>query len=221
MQEGLSVPVVGPSTIFPRGFLWQTPLWYAAALAGLEYERWLPVWYRLTAAGSLLIAMVTFLGVLAVFSTRSFYADVHGVRLGLPSSTRRRGRRRRQPKYLPWSQIDKVRIAKRRGGARIELILSADAPLALRGYRHGPVWRACRAVLLLVPFWYLLRPTGVATPLDGPPRYQLRVRDTTVDELRLTLRALAPGNVVIALLVRQRASVSSATTAPGTIGRAA
>jgi len=221
MQDGFTAPVVGPSTIFPRGFLWQVPLWYGAAIIAIVVTRWLPFWYRLTAAGSLLFAMLIFLSVMSVFSTRAFHADPSGVRLGLPPSTRRRGRRRRQPKYLPWHQVDKVRIARRRNGARVELILSAEAPLALRGFRHGAAWRAWRAMLLLIPFWYLLRPTGVATPRDDPSRYVLRVRDVSVDQLRLGLRALAPPNVVIAVLVRKRTSVSSAGAAPRTIGRPA
>jgi hypothetical protein len=213
MQDGLSAQVVGPSTIFPRGFLWQVPIWYVAAVGALALSRWLPIWFRLSSAAGLLLAVLIFLCVLGAITTRSFVADQHGIRLGLPSYTRRRGRRRRRPKYLPWHQIEKVRIRRRRRGAVIELILGADAPLALRGFRHGPIWKACRAILLLIPFWYVLRPTGVATPLDGPPRYRVRLRGVTAEGLRSSLRVLAPPNVAIVVLVRKRASVSSATTA--------
>ncbi len=214
MQEGLSAQVAGPSTIFPRGYLWLAPIWYIPAAGALALSRWLPMWFRLTGAAALLLAMFIFVCVISTITTRSFVADQHGVRLGLPSYTRRRGRRRRRAKYLPWHQIDKVRIAGRGTGARLELVLGADAPLALRGFRHGPIWKACRALLLLIPFWYLLRPTGVATPLDGPPRYRVRLRGVTVEELQQDLRGLAPPNVAIVVLVRRRVSVSSATTAP-------
>jgi len=221
MQEGLSASVVGPSTIFPRGFLWLAPVYYLAALAGLAAARWLPFWYKLTAAGGLLLAMGTFACVLGVISTRSFLATPAGIRLGLPPSTRRRGRRRRQPKYLPWTYVEKVRIGPRRRGARLEIILIADAPLALCGFRHGPAWRGFRALLLLIPFWYLLRPTGITCPLDNPSRYRLRLRGTTVEEFRHEIRAIAPADVTVAVLVRRRASVSSATSAPGMIDPAA
>ncbi len=214
MPEGLSAQVVGPSTIFPRGYLWQAPIWYIAAAGALARSRWLPIWFRLTGAAGLLLAMVIFVCALSAITTRSFVADQQGVRLGLPSYTRRHGRRRRRAKYLPWHQIDKVRITRRGRSARLELVLGADAPLALRGFRHGPIWKACRALLLLIPFWYLLLPTGVATPLDGPPRYKVRLRGMTADELRHELRAIAPPNVAIVVMVRRGPSVASAPAAP-------
>ena len=84
------------------------------------------------------------------------------------------------------------------------MILSQDASLALRGFRHGPARRTVRWVLLLIPFWYLLRPTALTSPLDGPPRYQANVRGVTVDDLRHRLRAFAPPDVAIGILVRKR-----------------
>jgi hypothetical protein len=218
MQDGLSLQVAGPSTIFPRGYLWLLPIWYVAAAGALALSRWLPIWFRLSGVAGLLLAMLIFLCALGAITTRSFAADRHGVRVGLPSYTRRHGRRRRRAKYLPWHQIDKVKIVRRGRGARIELILGADAPLALRGFQHGPVWKACRAVLLLIPFWYVLRPTGVATPLEGPPRYRLRLRGVSAEGLRSELRVLAPPNVPIVVLVRRRVSVSSTTAPRGVTG---
>lgn len=204
MQEGLSVPVAGPSTILPRGYLWLAPLWYAAVVAGLAVSRWPPIWFRLTAAGGLLLALLTLVGVLGTITTRAFAADQNGVRLGLPTTTRRRGRQRRNVRDLPWRQIERVRIAPRRGGARVEFVLSSHASLAVRGEQHSPISRAWRAVLLLIPFWYLLRPTGLVSPLDGPPRYQVPLHGATVDQLRHDLRTLAPAEVGIAVLIRRR-----------------
>ena len=221
MPEGLSASVAGPSTIFPRGYLWVTAVYYAAALAGLAVGRWLPLWYKLTAAAGLLLALLVFVAAVSIISTKSFLVSRAGIRLGLPTSTRRRGRRRRRPKYVPWNYIEKVRIAGRRRGAIVEIILTGDAPLALRGFRHGPAWKALRAVLLLIPFWYLLRPTGVTTPLGGPPRYRVRLRGVTVDDLKREIRVIAPANVTVAMVVRRPVSVSSATRARGRIDPAA
>ena len=221
MQEGLSASVAGPSTIFPRGYLWVAPAYYAAALTGLGFARWLPLWYKLTAAGGLLLALLIFLTALSVISTRSFLVTAQGIRLGLPPSTRRRGRRRRRPRYVPWNYVEKVRIARRWRGARVEIILTGDAPLALRGFSHGPAWKALRAALLLIPFWYLLRPTAATTPIAGPPRYQVRLRGVTVEDLTREIRAIAPANVTVAVVVRRPASVSSATPAPGRFSPAA
>jgi hypothetical protein len=204
MQEGLSAPVIGPSPILPRGYLWLAPIWYLIVAGALALSRWPPLWFRLTAAGGLLLAMVVFLFVLNSITTHAFRATQEGVDLGLPGFSRRRGRLRRDVRHLPWRHIERVRLAPRPYGTRLDLILSPNASLALRGYRHGPLRRFVRSVLLLIPFWYLLRPTALTSPLDGPPRYQVKVRGVTVDQLRHQLRAFAPPDVTIAVLVRRR-----------------
>jgi len=204
MQEGLSAPVIGPSAILPRGYLWLAPVWYLIVASALAISRWPPLWFRVAAAAGLLLAMIVFVLVLNSITTHAFAANEEGIDLGLPVFSRRRGRRRRDVKHLPWRHIERVRLAPRAYGARLDLILSPSASLALRGFRHGPLRRFVRSVLLLIPFWYLLRPTALTSPLDGPPRYQVKVRGVTVDELRHQLRAFAPPNVTIALLVRKR-----------------
>jgi hypothetical protein len=204
MQEGLYVPVIGPSAILPRGYLWVTPIWYLVLAAALALSPWPPVWFRLTAAAGLLGAMIVFILVVNSITTHAFAMNAEGIDLGLPSFSRRRGRRRRDVRHVPWRQIERIRMAPRPYGARVEVILSQDASLALRGYRHGPARRAVRWILLLIPFWYMLRPTALTSPLDGPPRYQANVRGITVDELRQRLRAFAPPDVAIAILVRKR-----------------
>ncbi len=221
MADGLSAPVLGPSTIFPRGYLWLAPFWCAIALALLEFADWLPLWFRVTSAAGLVVAMLTFVCVLSVITTRAFTADENGVWIGLPASTRRRGSNRREVRYLPWQQLEKVRIAKRWGGARVEFILGPDASLVLRGYPSNPLRTFWQGVLLIIPFWYVLQPTGVITPRGRPLRYQLRLHNVTVDELRQRFRALAPPNVTVAVLVRKRGSVSSPTSATGTVDQAA
>jgi hypothetical protein len=217
MQEGLSARVAGPSTIFPRGYLWQAPLWYGAAAAALALSRWPPLWYRASAEAGLLIAMLTMVSVLSALSARAFRVDQTGVRLGLPPSTRRHGRRRRAYQHLPWSQVDKIRVARRYRGTRIEVFLIPTAALALRPKPYSLARKAWRAILLLIPFWYLLRSTGVATPRGGPARYVVYLRATSVDTMRQELRARAPANVVVTVLVRKGTSVSSPSSAPGRI----
>lgn len=204
MQDGLAAPVIGPSAILPRGYLWLAPIWYLAAAAVLAMSHWPPMWFRITAAGGLLGAMIVFVLALSSITTHAFAADQAGVSLGLPASSRRRGRRRRDLKHLPWRQIERIRVAPRAYGTRLELVLSPDASLGLREFRHGPVRRAWRWILLVIPFWYLLRPTALTSPLDGPPRYRVNVRGISVDELRHMLRAVAPPEVTIAVLVRKR-----------------
>jgi hypothetical protein len=213
MAEALSVPVGGPSVIFPRGYLWLAPLWYAAFVAFLAVNPW-ELWFRADCAAAFLIGMIVFLAALNSLSFRAFTADHSEVRLGLPSSTGRRGRRRRTVRHIPWQAIDRVRIARRPYGVRVEFMLSQNASLAVRGYQPSPAAVVIQRILLVIPFWYLTRPTGLVTPIEGPPRYRVGLRGVTVDEIRHSLRVLAPPEVAIAVLVRRRGSVSSATAAP-------
>jgi hypothetical protein len=204
MQEGLYAPVIGPSAILPRGYLWLAPIWYLGIAAALALSPWPPLWFRAAAAAGLLGALIVFILVLSSITTHAFAADAEGIDLGLPSFSKRRGRRRRDVKHLPWRQIERIRIASRPYGARVEMILSQDASLALRGFRHGPGRRAVRWIMLVIPFWYLLRQTALTSPLDGPSRYEAKIRGVTVDELRHRLRGFAPPDVAIAVLVRKR-----------------
>jgi hypothetical protein len=208
--EGLSVPVAGPSVIFPRGYLWFAPIWFAAAAGWLYLTKW-PLWFRADGAAALLIAMISLLAAINSLTFSAFSADRAGVRLGLNPGSKRRGRRRRSARNLPWEQIERVRIARRPGGARLEIILGPEAGLALRGHPVGAAIKFFDRILLwLVPFYYMARPTGLTSPLAGPARYRVRLRDTTVDELKHALRQLAPPEVAIAVLVRRRPSVKSA-----------
>lgn len=211
-MDGLSVQVAGPSVIFPRGYLWFAPFWAAVALGALAISPW-PIWIKADAAAALLFAMIILLSAASTLTFRAFAADQAGLRLGLPTSTRRRGRRRRTVKLLPWQQIERVRLAKRPFGVRAEILLGSNATLAVRGYPPSKLVVGFQHVLLLIPFWYLAMPTGLTTPLNGPPRYKVTLRGTTVDEVRRSLRTLAPPEVAIAVLVRRRGSVSSAKAA--------
>jgi hypothetical protein len=204
MQDGLTAPVIGPSAILPRGYLWLAPIWYLGVAAALALSPWPPIWFRVTAAAGLFTAMLIFVFVLSSITTHAFTATGDGIDLGLPAFSKRRGHRRRNVRHLPWRYIERVRIAPRAYGAQVELLLSPDATLALRGHRHSPLRRAVGWFMLLIPFWYLLYPTGLTSPLDGPPRYQVKLRGVTVDELRLRLRAVAPPEVAVAVLVRRR-----------------
>src|SRR5215469_17027004 len=112
-MEGLSVPVAGPSVIFPRGYLWTAPVWLTAACGALAITTRWPLWVRADAASGLFLATVVYLSVVSSLTFRAFTVDRAGVRLGLPASTRRRGRKRRAVMQIPWQQIERVRIAAR------------------------------------------------------------------------------------------------------------
>jgi len=214
MQDGLTAPVVGPSAILPRGFLWLAPIWYCAAALALAANHTLPAWLRLDAAGSLLAAVITFMLALSRLTVRGFTADREGVRLGLPPTSRRRGRRRRRARLLTWAEIERLRIARRPYGSRLEIVLSQHATAAVRPRRSASITTVTAwLIMLVIPLCYLWRPTGLTCPRDRPPRYRVALRDLTPEEARLALRALAPADVMVAVKTRKRRSVSSASSA--------
>jgi hypothetical protein len=183
------------------------------AAGWLYLTKW-PLWFRADAAAALLLALIVLVTAINSLTFRAFSADRAGVRLGLHPGSKRRGRRRKAAKHLPWQQIERIRIAKRPGGVRLEIILGPEASLRLRGHpASAAVSFINRILLLVIPFYYLARPPGLTSPLDGPPRYRAKLRDTTVDELKHALRQLAPPEVAIAVLVRRRRSVLSAQAA--------
>lgn len=226
MQDSLSAQVAGSASIFPRGYLWLAPVWYAIVIAWLAWAQWPPVWFRLSAMVGLLGALITFLVALSSLSVTAFTADEAGVWLGLPPFTKRHGLQRKQTTYLPWQHVERVRMRARPTGVQIEIILNPNAHLTMLAYQTSRAQQVWRWITLFIPFLYLRRPTALTTPLDRPPRYEVTLRGTTVEELRKVLRALAPREVTVAVLVRKRgpappATAPPATAAPATVGPAA
>lgn len=214
MHDGLTARVAGPSTILPRGFAWLAPVWYAAVALELLLSHWPALWFRLSAAAGLLAATFTFMLALSRLSVRAFTADETGVRIGLPATTRRHGRRRRQARVLSWGQIERLRIARRLYGSRLEIVLSHEAPATVRPHRSASIVILLGWLLMLViPWSYLWRRTGLVCPVDGPPRFRLALRGLTAEEVRAALRALAPADVAVVVKTRRRRSVSSASSA--------
>lgn len=214
MQDSLSAQVAGSSSIFPRGYLWLAPVWYAIVAAWLAWAQWPPVWFRLSAMIGLLGALITFLVALSTLSVTAFTADETGVWLGLPPFTKRHGLRRKRTTYLPWQYVERVRMRARPTGVRLEIILNPNAHLTMLAYQTSRVQQAWRWMTLFIPFLYLHRPTALTTPLDRPLRYEVTLRGTTVEELRMVLRALAPREVAVAVLVRKRPPAAPAAVGP-------
>src|SRR5258708_12732693 len=84
MQDGLSAPVIGPSAILPRGYLWLAPIWYLIVGGALALSGWPPLWFRLTAAAALLLAMIVFLLVLTSSPPPPFTPTLSASTPGLP-----------------------------------------------------------------------------------------------------------------------------------------
>jgi hypothetical protein len=194
--------VRGSSAIFPRGYLWLIPVWYVVIAALVEFKGKSPSWYLPYALGALLLAALILLVVLSTVRNNAFLVDDSGIWLGLRGGARRRfARRRRQNRYLPWPEVQQIRIASRRYGVRVDVFL----PEGSKGGRGHVIWRVIASGLtLLIPPAYLFRQPGILRPRSSPLRYRIPLYDVTTEELRLALVPLAPPTVPVAVKLRWR-----------------
>jgi hypothetical protein len=193
--------VKGSSAIFPRGFLWLIPTWYAVIVLVIKVKlkpaSW-STWYAPYALGATLLATLTLIAVLWTLRTNAFVADESGIWLGLRGAARRRlGRRRRQNTQLPWPNVQQLKIASRPYGARLDILVHGDSIVD----RHNPVWLVAATVLtVLIPVAYVFRTPGLLRPSSYHPlRYRIKLLDVRPEELRLALAPLAPPAVAIAV----------------------
>jgi hypothetical protein len=203
VQDRYAALVRGPSVLFPRGFLWVIPAWYTAIALVLQFKGKTPVWYGYAAMGGLALAALTLLCVLATMRNNAFVADNTGLWLGLRGgATRRLGRKRRQLRHLPWSQIEQIQIYRRSYGARLDVSLSAAAPITRWPRALGRI--AAAGLLLIIPISYTSRTPGLLLPRSRRPSYRIPLYDVTVAELRLALARLAPAAIPIVQMPRWR-----------------
>jgi hypothetical protein len=192
--------VRGPSAIFPRGYLWLIPLWFAA-IAALAYVKGkLPLWYAVCALPAATLAVLTLIAVLATLRSNAFQVDESGILLGLRGAARRRfGRRRRANTYLAWHEVQQLRIVNRPYGARLDIFLRIGS-VSLRG---PMVWRIAAACLtVLLPPACLFRYPGLLHPRSDPLRFRVPLYEVTPEQLQLALVPFAPPNVPIAVRPR-------------------
>ena len=198
MENRYAALVKGSSAIFPRGYLWLIPLWYAAIAIVVRVKAKPPAWYAPYALGATLLATLTLITVLSTMRSNAFVADDSGIRLGLRGAARRRfGRRRGRSTHLPWPEIQQLKIASRPYGARLDIVLHRGSTAD----RHHVVWQVvANGLTVLLPVAYLFRSPGLIRPRSyGPPRYRIQLYDVTPADLRLALAPLVPPTVSIAV----------------------
>lgn len=201
MEDRYAALVRGPSAVFPRGYVWLIPLWYAALVALAEDKGKLPSWYALCALGATLLAVLTLIGVLATLRSNAFVADGTGILLGLRGAAQRRIGRRRRQKHLGWYEVSQLRIAARPYGARLDIFLPAGSASG----RGRLAWRIAAAIMtVLLPPACLFRSPGLLRPRSDPLRYRIPLYDVTPERLQLALAPFAPPNVPIAVRPRWR-----------------
>jgi hypothetical protein len=198
MADRYTGVVKGPAAIFPRGYLLLIPLWYAAAAGAIVLKGGLPDWYTRIALGALLLATIMVTAALLTLRQNAFSADATGVWLGRPP---RRKRFRRDRTLVPWSQIELIRVANRRYGAQVEVVLGPAASII---YRHKMISSLFFAGLtLVIPPPWLGRPPGVVSLRSRSHRFKVPICDINADQLGLALAALAPPTVSVGVAVRR------------------
>lgn len=207
MDEGFSCLVRGPSSRYPRGFLWLVPIWFAllAAVVVVVSRRLgdMPAWFAAAELGGLLLAWLTVLCVLATVRRSAFFADQHGIWLGARTS-RRRPRRRQV--HLPWPEVAQLRIVPRRYGALLEISLGPAARIV---HRYGVASQAGLLLgALLVPVGFGRGYPALTMARTDPPRYLVKICDMTPAELRARLRTVMPDGVQLRV-VKSKAAMRS------------
>jgi hypothetical protein len=148
----------------------------------------------------LFLAGLTLTAVLSTIRNNAFLAEENGIWLGLRGGARRRlFRRRREHTYLPWAEIQQLRIARRHYGARLDILVLAEPTPG----RFHLVWRFIAAVLtLIMPAAYLFRRPGLLRPRSHGARYRIPLYEVTAEKLSLALQPLAPPTLSIAVVPR-------------------
>jgi hypothetical protein len=208
MQDRYAAAVIGPAAIFPRGYLWLSPVWCGAAVAAVALSPQ-PAWFRLVAATALAGALITLLAVLGTVRTNAFLAAPAGLWLGPRGGARRRWRRGRI-RHLAWTEIAQIRLRSVPSGAVVEIIAGPGGPGGPGGPATArPAWRRATVLagrwllLLLLPPAYLCCRPAVACPAGNPPRYRVPVRAVRVQHAAAALRAIAPAGVAVTVLTRR------------------
>jgi hypothetical protein len=193
LDETVTCLVRGPSSRYPRGFIWLIPAWFVIlSLAALALARsdGFPAWLELTEIGGLAIATVIAFSVLVTVRQPAFLADQHGIWLGVSTSRRRPKRRQVQ---LTWPEIAQLRIVQRHYGARLEIVLGPAARIV-----HRPsLGRQAMLLLgvLIMPFAFGRGSPALTCPRMDPPRYRVKICEVSAADLRLALDSVKTDEV--------------------------
>ncbi len=191
MADGFTCLVRGPSSRYPRGFIWLIPVWFGlVAVAVVIIGRRLggmPLWLGAAELGGLLFAALTVICVLGTLRRHAFSADRDGIWLGVRTN-------RRRPKlrqvHIFWPEVSRLRIVPRRYGSVLEIGLGPAARIV---HRYGVVSQfALLLGVLFMPLGFGRGRPGLTTARADPPRYLVRICDMTPGELGSRLASVMP-----------------------------
>jgi hypothetical protein len=205
MDEIYTFLVRGPSSRFPRGYVWLIPIWFAimgglVALGLRHLTNPVPLWLLGTEIGSMVIAGITLIGVLLTIRRHAFRVNATGVWIGISTT-------RKQPKlrqvHIPWADISQVRMASRRYGVLLEISLGPAARIVIR---PGLVQQAFLLLgMLFMPFGFGRGRPALTAARSDPPRYLIKVCDVQPAQLREVLAKVKPPDVPVRIATKAAA----------------
>lgn len=205
LDESVTCLVRGPSSRYPRGFVWLIPAWLAilagtVAIVSYRLSGQLPWWFGASELCALVIAALTLWGVLRTVRRHAFRADRSGIWLGV-HSTRKRPKLRQV--HYAWTDISHLRMVPRSYGLLLEITVR-PTPHVVRRPSAG---RQALTLLFsaIMPFGIGRGRPAMTAARDYPPRYLIKICDTSPMQLRLALSSLKPEALQVRLLPRKGA----------------
>jgi hypothetical protein len=202
MPEISTFLVRGPASRLPRGYLWVLPFWFvvlaaAPLLVAHLLTSAMPWWLAAGQAGCVLIAGLVVIGTLATVRRHALRIGPTGIFLGVATTRKKPGMRQ---VHLPWHHIAQLRLAERRYGMRMMIIvgqgsLGTEQPSRAR---QALTLMGC----LAMPFGVGRGHPAMTTARMEPPRFMIKVCDVTMAEMREVIRAVKPADVAVLTAVR-------------------
>jgi hypothetical protein len=170
---------------FPRGGVWLFFAWYAVMLVLILLTEHPRAWFAGVAAVLFLFAPAYLVRTFSKSGAPRFTADATGIRFGGRAAASTGWRE------VPWPDVQELRIAPTRFGARLDVLVTPASQIA---YRDG---QRQLADLALMAVGIRRSPPAVTVPRRNPVRYVIPLVRVTAAELRTVLGEIAPGTPIV------------------------
>jgi hypothetical protein len=194
--------VRGPSSRYPRGYIWVIPVWFAilgfaVVLTSYRLSGHLSLWFGACELGGLALSCLVLLCTLATLRRHAFRVSNHGIWLGIRTN-RRRPKLRQM--YIPWADLAQMRMAQRHYGTLLEITLGPGKRLVPRqnAADHALLWLGC----LFLPLGFGRGRPALTAARSEPPRYLVRLCDVTPAEVRRVLAAVMPPDLGVRIVAK-------------------
>jgi hypothetical protein len=194
--------VRGPSSRYPRGYMWLIPIWFAVlglavVLVSRRLDGRLPLWFGACELGGLALAGMVLLCTLGTLRRHAFRVSTHGIWLGI-RTTRKRPKLRQV--FIPWADLAQMRMAQRHYGTLLEITLGPAARIVprLNAADQALLWLGS----LFMPLGFGRGRPALTAARSDPPRYLVKLCDVTPAEVRRVLAAVKPPDLNVRVVAK-------------------